>query len=148
MTPTAITRRWAAPAHFPLGPLAVEFYDQGRQCVLIRSFGFTDGTRVLVVPQHTTSDFNSTPRVLWAVFPPWLHPEAGVVHDYLYRNGGTQGWKRGDPGMRRSDADAIHRRILELTGASWVLRAVSYRALRLFGGGAWREVGRRADRTV
>lgn len=112
---------------FPLGPLAGEFYDNGRKLVLLRPFAFADGEVYIEVPAQATSDFNSTPRLLWRVFPPWHYPEAGVVHDYLYRNGL----------LTRAEADAIHRRILELTGASWFLRHMAYRALRIFGGGAW-----------
>lgn len=129
--------------HFPLGPLAGEFYDNGRKLVLLRSFAFRDGDgQYIVVPKHATSDFNSTPRLLWSVFPPWHHPEAGVVHDFLYRNGGQVQSHPDVMVLRpytRAEADAIHRRILELTGASWFLRWTSHRALRLFGGGAWQE---------
>lgn len=129
---------------FPLGPLAGEFYDHGRKLVLLRSFAFKDGDRYVLVPKHTTSDFNSVPRGLWNVFPPWHYPEAGVVHDYLYRNGGYPEPSRVRPPFTRAEADAVHRRILELKGASWFLRWASHRALRLFGGRAW-DSARRAQ---
>ncbi|WP_291981945.1 DUF1353 domain-containing protein [Luteitalea sp.] len=124
------------PPHFPLGPLAGEFYDRGRKLVLLRSFMFDDGEFPVVVPKHATSDFNSVPRVLWSVFPPWHYPEAGVVHDFLYRNGGRS--PGGDVIYTRAEADEIHRRILQVTGAPWLLRQLAHRALRLFGGGAWK----------
>lgn len=127
--------------HFPLGPLAGEVYDNGRKLVLLRSFAYApdaDSTNDwIVVPKHATSDFNSVPRGLWNVFAPWQYPEAGVVHDFLYRRGGDDGHPTREP-YTRAEADAVHRRILELTGASWLLRATSYRALRLFGGRAWK----------
>lgn len=113
---------------FPLGPLAGELYDNGRKLVLLRPFAFVDGAERVDVPALATSDFNSTPRIVWSVFPPWRYPEAGVVHDWLYRH----------PGDRTREAcDRIHRRVLEVTGASWVLRQTAYRALRWFGGRAW-----------
>lgn len=120
---------------FPLGPLHGELQFNGRRMLLLRDFAYQDGDVSVTVPAGATTDFNSIPRGLWNYFPPWEHPEAGVIHDYLYRT---------PAGLSRETCDTIHRRILELTGASWFKRQSAYRALRLFGGAAW-EAHRRAE---
>lgn len=39
----------------------------------------------VTVPIHFKTDFASTPRFLWAFFPPYgKYTEAAVLHDYLY----------------------------------------------------------------
>ena len=111
-----------------LSPLAGEFIQNGRKLKLTEKLVFEDKTHTIEVPKDFVTDFNSVPRGLWNVFPPWEYPEAGVVHDYLYRLGlGT-----------RKEADAIHRRILEHLECPRVKRYAAWVALRVFGGAAWR----------
>ncbi len=118
------------PSCFPLGQLAGELYDNGRKLVLLRPFRFVDAAHGIdvTVPKFATTDFNSTPRIVWSWFPAWEHPEAGSVHDWVYRHPG---------GLTREHGDQVWRRILELTGASSMKRGMGYRALRWFAGGAW-----------
>jgi hypothetical protein len=129
--------------HFPL-PLIGELKDtwtdpisgeekKGMFIELEAPFCFADYdaegnvVRSIVVPVGFTCNFNSVPRGFWNFFPPTKWPEAGVVHDYLYRYNG----------LTRKEADEIHRRILELKGAPKYLRTLSHTFLRLFAGGAW-----------
>jgi hypothetical protein len=114
--------------HFP-SPLQGEFLNNGRCLMLTDNFLFVDGDTSILVPSGFVCDFNSVPRGLWNYFPPWEYPEAGVVHDFLYRYAPND--------ITRVEADQIHRRILEIGGASWVKRNLSYRFLRLGAGGAW-----------
>ncbi len=113
-------------SYFP-HPLQGEFLDNGRSFLLTEDFIFEGEAQRIVVPAGFVTDFNSVPRGLWNFFPPWEYPEAGVVHDYLYRYNG----------ISRADADAIHRRILELKGCPWFKRQAAYYALRIGGSVPW-----------
>lgn len=118
-----------SPIHFPSGVLSGELYDNGRKLVLAREFVFVDPGKLRVtLPVLATTDFNSTPRIVWAWMPPWEHPEAGAVHDWLYRY---------PMGFSRNQCDQVHRRILELTGASRFKSEAAYRALQIGGGASW-----------
>jgi hypothetical protein len=112
--------------HFPL-PLIGELKENGTLIELEAPFAFVDDDYIIAVPAGFVCNFNSVPRGFWNIFPPWKYPEAGVVHDYLYRYNG----------LTRKEADLIHRRILELKGCPWWLRHTAYAALRLFGGRTW-----------
>lgn len=107
-----------------------EFVGNARTFVLTRTLIFTDGEFSVTVPEGFVTDFNSVPRGLWNFFPPWEHPEAGVVHDFLYRFPAE--------GLTRAKADSVHRRILEVTGCGLAKRWLAYYALRTFGWVAWR----------
>lgn len=106
--------------------LVGEFLDNGRKFRLTEPFKFEN----IVVPTGFVTDFNSVPRGLWNVFPPWQYPEAGVVHDWLYHFPG--GWSRGD-------CDRAHSRVLEAGGCPWLKRKLVYGALRAGGWGAWKQ---------
>jgi hypothetical protein len=112
--------------HFPR-PLRGDITDNGYYIVLFEPFQFVDGDTSILVPAGFRSNWNSVPRALWSFFPPWEYPEAGIVHDFLYRYGG----------VKRSRADSIHRRIMEIGGASFLKRTASYLALRVWGGITW-----------
>ena len=113
-------------AHFP-HPLQGELFRNGQTILLTAPFVFQDGDLTVEVPDGFSSDYNSVPRGLWNIFPPWMYPEAGVVHDFLYRYNG----------VTRAEADRIHRRILELGGCSWIKRQAAYLALRAAGWVPW-----------
>lgn len=112
--------------NFPL-PLIGELKDNGKYIKLEADFTFVDGEYLVGVPKGFVSNFNSVPRGLWNVFPPWEYPEAGVVHDFLYQTNG----------VTRKVADQIHRRILELEGCPAWKRWGAYSALRAFGAQPW-----------
>jgi hypothetical protein len=94
-------------------------------------------------------DMASVPRIVWPVVGPH---ELGIVppmtHDWLYGSGG-----RGLPGciklrvgaevvgvrtFTRAEADLLFLRDMERERVNKLRREVAYRAVRLFGGNAWR----------
>lgn len=124
--------------HFPL-PLQIRLTRNGRHGILLAPFAFVDEGVEIVVPAGFTTDFNSIPRGLWNVFPPWEYPEAGVVHDWLYRTPGEHS---------RAFSDGVHKRILELLGAPWWKRWAAWAALRAAGWRAWNRIPDRGDPTL
>jgi len=72
-------------------------------------------------------DLNSMPRFLWWASTPTDYPEAGATHDFLY-----------DQQAPRDAADAVYLEILLALGMSSARAHARYRALRLFGGFAYR----------
>jgi len=133
--------------HFPL-PLRGEVLDNGWTFLLLEPFVYRDrkingeftdeehpqaDTVEITVPADFVTDFNSVPPGFWNIFPKWEYPEAGVVHDYLYRF-------RPD-GMSREAADQIHRRILEIKGCPAWKQWTAYSMLRAWGWIAWRRGG-------
>src|SRR5690606_15449631 len=114
----------APSKYFPL-PLNLQLQDHGRSATLLEPFVFiewedaAEPRTVIRVPSGFQTDFNSTPRGTWNVFPPWKYPEAAVIHDYLYRHPDIH---------QRGEADRIHRKVMELSGASWGLRWTAWAA--------------------
>lgn len=129
---------------FPL-PLNGEFSDDGRRLTLDTSFVYDDKEKgiLVVVPAGFQTDFNSVPRPLWGYFPPWQYPEAGVVHDWLYKYPDRYSLPKlkappfSPPALSRQQVDDIHRRILDLKGCRWTKRQVAYAALRVGGWKPW-----------
>jgi hypothetical protein len=112
---------------FP-SPLKGVILENGRRVQLLSTFRFVDGDVLIAVPKGFTSDWNSTPRALWWWFPPWEYPEAGIIHDFLYRHPGT---------FDRERCDQVHRRVLELKGMRRSKREAAYLGLRLGGWLPW-----------
>jgi hypothetical protein len=108
----------------------VPYMRHGRQCFeLLQPLVFhcgwdtTDGIRV-EVPVGFTTDFASTPRILWPLFPPagpWS--AAAIMHDYLYTL----------PDCSRFLADALFRDAMAHLGVPLWRRVVMYYAVRLCG---------------
>lgn len=124
----------AIDAYFPLGEVDGRFplKENGRSFVLSRDFAYVDaidGEPVnITIPAGFRTDFNSTPRMVWAWFPPQEAPEAGVVHDAMYR----------DPrGRSRQQVDRIHRRIMELKGERKSKRVAAWLGIRMGGWVPW-----------
>jgi hypothetical protein len=81
------------------------------------------------VPAGFHTDFASTPRFLWWLFPPWgTYGKAAVIHDFLYQ---TKPWSRGR-------CDEIFLDGMTVLGVSWTTRTTMYGAVRAFGWMAWR----------
>lgn len=125
------------PSQYFPAPLKLRIENSGRTAVLLEPFTFVDWVDArdprmrIEVPAGFETDFNSVPRGLWNFFPPWEYPEAGVVHDYMYRHPAVDD---------RRAADRVHRRILEVLGCPWWKRWAAYLALRVFGKGPWQEI--------
>lgn len=84
------------------------------------------------VPKGFESDGVSTPKLLWPVISPPVHPHtirAGIIHDWLYRHQPKK-WTR-------EDADKLFAEICEEDGLSPLQTQLAYTGLRLFGGSAW-----------
>ncbi len=111
-------------------PLRGEFLENGRKLLLTEDFTYRDEeeNQLIEVPQGFLSDFNSVPRGLWNIFPPWQYPEAGIVHDWLYHY---------PEGRDRGQCDRVHRRILHILGCPNVVRWAAYSALRLGASASW-----------
>jgi hypothetical protein len=117
--------------NFPNGMLAGEFYDNGDKLAVLRPLRFVDpeyGIEV-TVPIMATTDFNSTPRIVWSFFPKWQYPEAGAVHDWIFRHP-PGGWTR-------ENCNWVHWRILRLCGMSRLKAEIVFQALSLGSKGAW-----------
>lgn len=108
---------------FNFSPLIVMKLDQYRwelvQNMYVKAHDFN-----VTVPIHFKTDFASTPRFLWAFFPPYgKYTEAAVLHDYLYA-------QRLFP---RAKADKIfYYAMLSLDVPKWKAKAM-YQAVRMFG---------------
>jgi hypothetical protein len=123
-----------AAVHFPLGYVTGQFKDAGRHLTLTEAFLYVDAGGVSIeVPRGFETDFNSVPRGLWNFFPPWEYTAAAVIHDWLYRYPGTRS---------RADCDAMHRRLMEIDGASRFLRVSAWSQLRAWGWKPWNEYRR------
>lgn len=119
------------------------FEDDDRHFTLTADFVYEDLEQDvrIVVPSGFTTDFNSTPRAIWWYFAPTDYPEAGVVHDWLYKNPSGYTHPSGDPvvAFDRSACDDIHRRILDLKGVRWTKRQAVHTGLHAFSWKPWNE---------
>lgn len=126
-------------AHFP-NVIGLDIEPNGR-FVLTRDFIYTDEEKDIrvVVPSGFSTDFNSTPRAIWWYFAPLDHPEAGVVHDWLYHNPSGYAHLSGAAvtPLDRTACDQIHRRILDLKGMRWTKRQAVYAGLHSLSWIAW-----------
>lgn len=89
----------------------------------------SDHYGTLRVPTNFQTDFASVPRVPIAF---WLTGdtahEAAVIHDWLYQTH----WVK-----TRAEADGVFLEAMAAMGISAWRRQIMYRAVRMFGGGAW-----------
>lgn len=84
---------------------------------------------VIRVPVGTITDLASTPRILWAIFPPHgQYAKAAIVHDYLYQQAiGSKYW-----------ADQVFLEAMEVLCVPRWRRVLMYWAVRAFGKGNYR----------
>lgn len=116
------------PSYF--GRFLVRPLKDGRTWAMGTIFGFSSRTGIVVqIPVGRTSDFASIPRPVWPLIPPiGKHGPAAWIHDELY-------WAQW---TTREEADRVFREAMEFSGVGMIARATIYRAVRLFGGFAWR----------
>jgi hypothetical protein len=114
-------------------PLKLEYID-GKHWLLIEGFSYHTeimGIGNIYVPAGFLTDFASIPRGLWNLFPPTgKYGKAAVIHDYLYR------WTDVD----RKTCDDIFMEGMEVLEVNWFSRRIIYRAVRLFGGAARKQM--------
>jgi hypothetical protein len=115
-----------------LTPLDLQYVD-GKTWLFIAPFAVdSDEAGRIVVDAGESTDFNSTPRIVWNILPPEEYGEAGALHDHLYR----LGMLRGQP-IDRGVADRVHREFLRFRKApAWKVNAM-YWGLRAFGWKVW-----------
>ncbi len=111
--------------------LVIELSDDGRYGILLFPYFYDNEEISVVVPEGFSTDFNSVPRPLWSIFPPWEFPEAAVVHDYLYRHHDV---------TSRALADRTHRKVMIENGAPRWKAWTAWAALRAFGMVAWNKI--------
>lgn len=109
----------------------------GKTWRLVDSFNFyyekADIRIDVTVPADFITDFASTPRLLYAIFPPvGIYNKAAVLHDYLYDNSCTLS-------IKRKHADLFLLQAMEVLGVSRSTRYAMYFAVRLFGGKHFRK---------
>ncbi|MBK9160116.1 MAG: DUF1353 domain-containing protein [Nitrosomonadales bacterium] len=112
--------------------LLVSPLSDGRTWLIRSEFGYDVGTEgsgdTINVPVNFRTDFASTPRFLWVIFPPWgKYGNAAVIHDFLY-------WTRARP---RSECDRIFLEAMQVLEVGTLTRHAMYRAVRLFGWFVW-----------
>lgn len=118
--------------------LVVTPLPDGNTWIILNDFGYEIGEEgsgdIINVPIGTYTDFASIPRPLWAIFPRWgKYGNAAVIHDWLY-------W---DQSRGRKEADDIFLEGMEVLDVPAWKRNTIYRAVRIFGGFAWRSNQRR-----
>jgi len=114
-------------------PLVVTPLEDGRNWKLIESFiyhiGNLESDEIVSVPAGFETDFASVPKFLWNILPPWgRYGKAAVIHDYCYRKGL----------FTRKRCDKIFYEGMKVLKVPYWKRNVMYRAVRWFGGKAYK----------
>lgn len=87
-------------------------------------FNFWVDDTLHTVPAGFRTNFASTPRALWAVFPPsGIYTEAAVAHDYLY----------GEQVFDQAKSDKIYKRLCEFCGVGKTRSSLMKLGLKLGG---------------
>lgn len=94
-----------------------------RQWRVVNDFIVKTSAGTFTVPADFICDLNSIPRLLWWRSTPTDFPEAGAVHDYLYRTHKVD----------RATADKVYLELLLAQGMGRIRAHARYRALRMFG---------------
>ena len=112
--------------NYPISRISLK----GRR-VLTEPFYFSVGAKDYMIPRFFTWNGASIPRAFWTTTGSPFMPQferASIIHDWFYSNHKTS----------RKKADEIFLDILEEDGVGWYTRHKMYRAVRMFGGKAWR----------
>jgi hypothetical protein len=153
-----------APAIFQ--PLDAR-YRAGRRYELVSPFEYQSGIATIgrfIIPAHFFTNFHSTPRITWPIFPPDDYAEGAVGHDFAYRFGGVLDYQappevvdsffedasdaafmyalRRDAHWRDVDrlaADRLHRELLVHCGSSQARADAMFVGLRVGGWKSWRD---------
>jgi hypothetical protein len=105
------------------------------------------GAEFVDVPDRFTTNFASTPRFVWPIFPPTgKYAQIAVVHDKLFLAPVIRSALSARPSTRE-EANSIFLDGSEVLGVSWFARKVMYRMLQAFSGPEW-ERYRAMDRMI
>lgn len=100
---------------------AFEFYYDS-----VNEIGLTIRTKI-VVPEGFVTDFASTPKALYSIFPPvGIYNKAAMVHDFLY----SADCKAE---IDRQQADLFFLQAMEVLKVAGWRRKLMFYAVRLFG---------------
>lgn len=95
-----------------------------REWVLLEPLYFKHKRATFEIPQGTTTDFASVPRIFWNILPPLgKYGKAAVLHDYFYRT------KK----LPRHLADYLFLVAMTSLEVAFWKRYIMYFAVRLFG---------------
>jgi len=130
MTPITRTER-TCRSGATISPLVVVATDKkmgGRrvwrlQEPLVLDLGFKGGHFRITVPAGFETDYSSIPRFAWWLYPHDECAEAGVIHDWLYR----------ETEVGRFFCDAVMRLVMQLTDKRWGMRVLQFWGVRLGG---------------
>lgn len=79
----------------------------------------------ITVPKGFRTDLASTPRILWAILPPFgKYNTAAIVHDYLYYR----------KTLSRKTCDEIFLELMTYSKVNVVVKMLFYFSVRAFGG--------------
>lgn len=104
----------------------------GRTWEIVKAFEYHVGSEgsgeVIKIPVGFITDFASTPRFTWILFPPdGQYSQAAVVHDFLYHI----------KIYSRKMSDDIFKEAMKVLGVGWWKRGTMYNCVRLFGFFPW-----------
>lgn len=112
----------------------VRWLGPGFRFRLEEEFRIVERSVCINIPAGFIFDAASVPRFFWAgISPTELGIVAPLVHDWLYRTGGQYG------ALSRSQADQIFLDHMKAEGVSAWRRWAAYAAVRIGGGGSWRD---------
>lgn len=120
----------------PNNLLILKESNSGRRWSLAAQLTYIGMHDQISVPIGFSTDLASTPRFLWAFFPPFgLYAKAAVVHDFLYVE---QPLVYGEnitirKRISRKDADGLFRRIMHESGVGIIKRYLMYWSVRIGG---------------
>lgn len=114
-------------------PLLVTPLSDGKSWMIVSDFGYDVGDKgsdeTIQVEKGFVTDFASVPRGLWFALPRWgVYGKAAIIHDWLY-------WKQN---KTRAQSDEIMLEAMSVLNVSFLKKQLIYRAVRLFGGLAWK----------
>lgn len=117
-----------------LPEVVVRWMGPGYRFELVREYRIVERGVCIEIPEGFVFDAASVPRIVWsAISPTELGVVAPLVHDWLYRTGGQYG------ALSRSQADQIFLDHMKAEGVSAWRRWAAYAAVRIGGGGSWRD---------
>jgi hypothetical protein len=120
-------------------PDKIHFEDAGlrgaSRCFrLTKSFRYYSSKHGLIeVPVDFITDGASIPQAFWSILAPFgPYFAAAIIHDFLYSIQSTYKFTR-------REIDEIFKEAMYNEGADWITREVIFRAVRTFGGFAFKK---------
>ena len=133
-----------------IGIVSFHQNDDGHNFTVDQDFTFvTESGLAIRVPKGFVTDLASVPRVFWAILPCFgTYTDGAVVHDMLYHHNGVVLFKEdGRVALnrvtltRKECDDVLLEAMRDCHTPRWQ-QVVIYRAVRWFGGMAWRQDAR------